>query len=84
MKRDFIMLSNSWAPSTFYDSSTSLIWVISYETFVKVHEKKIKPPEGKKYAIHEDIYKAFLFMYKNKKNKERSHKKRKTRRRRRK
>lgn len=81
MKRDFIMLSKSWTPSTFYDASTSLIWVISYETFVKVHEKKIKAPEGKKYAIHEDIYTAFLFMYKNK---ERASKRRKTRRRRRK
>ena len=79
MKRNFIMLSNSWTPSSFYDSSTSLIWVVSYDTFVKVHEKKIRAPQGKKYAMHEDVYKAFLFMYKNKKTT--AKKKRKTRRR---
>jgi len=65
MKRDFITLSDSWTPSSFYDASTSLIWVISYDTFVKVYERKIKAPEGKKYAIHKDVYKSFLYMYKN-------------------
>ena len=66
MKRDFITLSDSWSPSSYYDSSTSLIWINSYELFMKVYERKIKAPSDKKYAIHKDVYKAFLYMYKNK------------------
>ena len=65
MKRDFLTLSDSWTPSSFYDASTTLIWVNSYKTFVNIYERKIKAPEGKKYAIHKDVYKSFLYMYKN-------------------
>jgi len=66
MKRDFMILSESWQPSTFYDGKTKLTWVMKYDLFVKIHERKIRGGNGVAYAIHKDVYDAFLHMYKTK------------------
>lgn len=61
----FTVLSDQWTPSTFYDGNTELIWVNNYSLFVRIYEKRVRAPEGKRYAIHKDVYQAFVFKYKN-------------------
>ena len=66
MKSKFIIVKNeTWQPSSFYDSQTQLIWVMEYKLFRNVCANKSTPPEGYKYAIHKDVYAAFLHKYKN-------------------
>ena len=61
-----MILSESWQPSTFYDGKTKLTWVMKYDLFVKIHERKVRGGDGIAYAIHKDVYDAFLHMYKTK------------------
>ncbi len=56
---------NSWTPSTFYDTNTTLLWVNSYKLFKQIYIHHIKPPNNVKYAIYNDVYKAFMYKYKN-------------------
>ena len=67
MKKQFIILSESWTPSKVYDENTSLIWVNNYKLFVKIYENKKTVNDDIKYAIHKDVYQAFRYMYKQKK-----------------
>lgn len=61
----YIVSSNTWQPSTFYDSETKLVWVMSYALFKNIYLGKIANKDGVKYAIHKDVYNAFYFKYKN-------------------
>lgn len=74
MKRDFLFLSESWIPSTFYDDKTQLIWVNTFDLFTKIYEKKVKSTVMYKYAIHKDVYRAFVCMYKNKRSNKKTRK----------
>lgn len=58
---------NSWTPSKYYDDETQLIWVQSFPIFKKLYNNKIKQTSNVKYAIHKDVYKAFLLQYKTNK-----------------
>ena len=62
---------NTWQPSSFYDASTNLIWVNSYELFVKAYTQNTPIidtlNQTNKYAIHKDVYHAFSFIYNSKK-----------------
>ena len=65
MKSDFYIVDNdTWHPSSYYDDKTSLIWVMNYILFKRVffnnnHNKNVK------YAIHKDVYNAFIYKYNN-------------------
>jgi hypothetical protein len=80
VKKLFIVENpNTWTPSSFYDASTNLIWVQSYDLFTKLYtdtrdtrsmtnpNPNTNPNQNTKYAIHKDIYKAFSYMYTSKK-----------------
>lgn len=83
MKNNILFLSNNWIPSTFYDNKTELIWIFDYNLFINVYTNKIKLNNNinKKYAMHNDVYKSFLYKYNHSKkikinnNKERKTKK---------
>jgi hypothetical protein len=64
-KQFFIVKSNTWHPSGFYDAETKLIWVMEFKLFRKIHNGKIKPSLHSKYAIHKDVYEAFMYKLKN-------------------
>lgn len=70
-----IIENETWQPSTFYDSKTTLKWIMNYSLFKKVYTNKVKPGNEYKYAIHNDVYKAFLYKYKNCKRKQTKKKK---------
>lgn len=77
MSSKILIVDNEmWQPSTFYDSKTKLKWIMSYSLFKKVYTKKVKTDNDNKYAIHNDVYKAFLYKYKNCKRKQTRKKKR--------
>lgn len=64
MKKQFILFDNErWHPSTFYDQKTELCWIMDYSLFVKIYTGKVNEKEGTKYAIHKDVYNAFLFQF---------------------
>tara|TARA_Y100000780_G_scaffold232377_1_gene263238 strand:+ start:5576 stop:5857 length:282 start_codon:yes stop_codon:yes gene_type:complete len=72
MKHDFLIFeNNTWKPSEYYDNNTRLKWVFSYKLFKKVYinrENNINR-DNNRYAIHKDVYKAFLYKYKHLNNK---------------
>lgn len=59
----FTILDNSWKPSTFYDGKKELIWINNYELFKEIYKNKRE--NNYLYAIHKDVYDAFLYKYKN-------------------
>lgn len=66
MKKQFILFDNErWHPSTFYDQKTELCWVMDYSLFVKIYTGKMNGKEGIKYAIHKDVYNAFVFKFRS-------------------
>lgn len=73
MKSSFFIVDNkSWHPSSFYDNDTELKWVMDYKRFKKIYiNKNVERNEKQniKYAIHKDVYNAFLFRYKLSKRK---------------
>lgn len=77
MKKQFIILSESWTPSRFYDDKTELVWVNTYDLFVKLYENTQRIEKGIKYAIHKDVYRAFRHMYREKQSKKSNRKTRK-------
>lgn len=69
MKSKFILVeNNTWSPPSFYDTNTQLIWVMDYKLFRNVYVKNLRPPSGYKYAIHRDVYNAFLYKLQISKN----------------
>lgn len=65
MSSKFHIVDNkTWHPSSFYDEKTTLQWVMEYKLFKKVYLDK-KRENGIKYAIHRDVYNAFLYKFKN-------------------
>jgi hypothetical protein len=64
-KQFFIVKSNTWLPSGFYDSETKLIWVMDFKLFRKIKSGNIKPSLQHKYAIHKDVYDAFMYKLRN-------------------
>lgn len=64
-KHFFIVDSKSWHPSSFYDNSTQLTWVMEFKLFRKIYTGKVKSKPGNKYAIHKDVYTAFMNKLKN-------------------
>ena len=65
MKSKFVIVkSNTWHPSTFYDTTTALTWVMSYPLFKKIYSGKISQAGETKFAIHKDVYDAFYLKYK--------------------
>ena len=79
MKKSFLILSESWTPSRFYDDKTELVWVNTFSLFIKLYENKLVVEQGVKYAIHKDVYQAFRCMYREKQNKKSNKETRKTR-----
>lgn len=93
-KQFMIFDSERWHPSSFYDSNTQLVWVMSYRLFKRIYARKHqsrcvtldidgddKTNISKKYAIHKDVYTAFVYRYKNEnetKRKKRTRKKKYT------
>lgn len=67
---NIIKLNDNWKPSTFFNSNTNLVWILNYKLFEKIYNNKLTPKENVKYAIHKDIFDAFLL--KLKLNKERN------------
>ncbi len=64
MKKHFFLIvsSNTWQPSGFYDSATQLTWVMDFKLFTKIQTNKVT---HHKYAIHKDVYSAFMYKFKN-------------------
>lgn len=76
--KSFLLFDNNrWHPSTFYDQKTELVWVMEYTLFIDIYQNKIVTKDGIKYAIHQDVYDAFLFKFNHSTNR----KKRETRKR---
>lgn len=66
MKKDlFLIKSTSWKPSSFYNQTTQLIWVLEYKLFKKIYTNQMEPKQGYRYAIHKDVYNAFLCKFKH-------------------
>lgn len=60
----YIVDNKTWHPSTFYNERTTLQWIMEYKLFKKVYLDK-KRENGINYAIHRDVYNAFLYKFKN-------------------
>lgn len=67
---NIIKLNDNWKPSTFFNSNTNLEWILNYKLFEKIYNNKLTPNKDIKYAIHKDVFDAFLL--KLKMNKERN------------
>jgi len=74
--KPFLLFDNEkWHPSTFYDKETKLLWIMEYKLFTKIYTEKKHQEKGIKYAIHKDVFDAFLFKFRTIENR----KKRETR-----
>lgn len=77
-RENILIIENdtSWSPPSFYDASTNLIWIQTYKLFTDVYSGllPLNLKKGTKYAIHKDVYHAFLFQYREKKKREKGEK----------
>lgn len=77
-RENILLIENgtSWSPPSFYDTSTNLIWIQSYKLFTEVYSGLLllTLKKGTKYAIHKDVYNAFLFQYREKEKREKQEK----------
>lgn len=77
-RENILLIENeaSWSPPSFYDASTNLIWIQSYKLFTDVYSGllPLTLKKGTKYAIHKDVYHAFLFQYREKEKRKKQEK----------